>query len=340
MGEKDKIFEQLETQLNVCGWLGEGVNVIDSSLLHVKRLKKLSKSGQFDQSMFESLEINALAEIALSLVTTLQTIKGTLKTARTTLEDLDDIVITRSDNNSQSDSDMPSYSAVFSKSPAQSANTSPSLKDIRSVVQSTLMEDERKRNLILFGVEENVSVELKSSVAEVLEEIDHKPVIVSASRLGQPGSKPRPVKVVCESSDTVHSILKASSRLKLSDQFSNVYITSDKSPEQRLERRKLVSELKDMRAKGSDNTRYYIKGWKVNSEPKPADSDQNSVSISHDSLSEAQPKEAPLPPLPPHALKKAAEKLRGLRSREIKGRPGDIERAEKELQALQDRLCR
>ena len=35
-------------------------------------------------------------------------------------------------------------------------------------------------------------------------------------RFGQPGSKPRPVKVVCESSATVRSILKGSPGLKSS----------------------------------------------------------------------------------------------------------------------------
>ena len=46
-----------------------------------------------------------------------------------------------------------------------------------------------------------------------------KPVLVDVMRFGQPGSKPRPVKVVCESSATVRSILKGSPGLKSSKDF-------------------------------------------------------------------------------------------------------------------------
>ena len=50
--------------------------------------------------------------------------------------------------------------------------------------------------------------DLKDNVLEILEDIDQKPVLVDVMRFGQPGPKPRPVKVVCESSATVRSILK------------------------------------------------------------------------------------------------------------------------------------
>ena len=132
------------------------------------------------------------------------------------------------------------------------------------------MEDERRRRFILLGLsEEDDSVELKTSVAAVLEEIGHKPVISGVRRLGQPGSKPRPVKVVCESADTVHSILKASPKLKSSLLFSRVYIVPDRTPEQRLARKSLVEELKEKIETGPIGIRYYIKNGKVNDYEEP-----------------------------------------------------------------------
>ena len=111
--------------------------------------------------------------------------------------------------------------------------------------------------------------DLKDNVLEILEDIDQKPVLVDVMRFGQPGSKPRPVKVVCESSATVRSILKGSPGLKSSKDFSSVFIVPDRSPEQRLERQRFILKLKDeiedrycseLDPKG---TCYYIRNGKI-----------------------------------------------------------------------------
>jgi hypothetical protein len=164
-------------------------------------------------------------------------------------------------------SEMKSYSAVVSKS-TNNVNSTPRAT-IRSVVEDTLREDERKRNIILFGMKECDPEDLKDNVLEILEDIDQKPVLVDVMRFGQPGSKPRPVKVVCESSATVRSILKGSPGLKSSKDFSSVFIVPDRSPEQRLERQRFILKLKDeiedrycseLDPKG---TRYYIRNGKI-----------------------------------------------------------------------------
>ena len=53
----------------------------------------------------------------------------------------------------------------------------------------------------------------------------------------------RPVRVTVDKTDTVFEVLKAAKNLKQSE-HSNVYISLDKSPEERAERRKLVQEMK------------------------------------------------------------------------------------------------
>ena len=66
-----------------------------------------------------------------------------------------------------------------------------------------------------------------------------------------------PVRVVLRSKETVGAILGKSARLKDSDQYQTVFISPDRSVEERKERRELVARLKERR-KSEPN-----KVWKV-----------------------------------------------------------------------------
>lgn len=229
------------------------------ALVLVKESKSVMRDAAIELDDYKDQVIKSKSELA-------EIQKRLIARQDKRFEKLEGAVTNKIQNTLQSE--MQTYSAAVSKSPDQSGTTPLSANVIRSVVKTTLTEDERKRNIIIFGLEECDNKMLKTSVTEVLQEIGHKPIMTVVTRLGQIGTKPRPVKVVCESPDTVHSILRSSPQLKKSDKFKHVYISFDRTQEQRLEHRKLVSELKKRIAEGPRDTRFYIKNGKVVSDPE------------------------------------------------------------------------
>ena len=158
-------------------------------------------------------------------------------------------------------SELKSYSSVLQKSNIGQNTTTTALNNARSIkiaVKEIFTDEDRKKNIILFGLEEDENVSLDNKVNEVFLEIGQKPVLVQVVRLGQPTERCRPVRVSLKSSDTVHIIiLKDSPRLKSSARFSKVYISSDRTPKQRIKHKELVEELKNKIQE--DSSRH----WKI-----------------------------------------------------------------------------
>ena len=121
-------------------------------------------------------------------------------------------------------------------------------------------DEDRKKNVIIFGLEESTSdstTSLDNEVAKVFMEIGQKPVLSQVIRLGQQTGRCRPVRVSLDSSDTVHSILKESKNLKGSASYSKVFISPDRTPEQRIKQNELVCEMK--KKIQSDSSKH----WKI-----------------------------------------------------------------------------
>ena len=157
-------------------------------------------------------------------------------------------------------SELKSYSSVLQKSNIGQKTTTTALNNARAIktaVKEIFTDEDRKKNIILFGLEEGENVSLDNKVDEVFLEIGQKPVLVQVVRLSQPTERCRPVRVSLKSSDTVHSILKDSPRLKSSARFSKVYISSDRTPKQRIKHKELVEELKNKIQE--DSSRH----WKI-----------------------------------------------------------------------------
>ena len=72
----------------------------------------------------------------------------------------------------------------------------------------------------------------------------------------------RPVKFTVNSSETVFQILKKAKRLKDIDGFKNIYIALDRTLDERISRKKLVSELKEKR-QSDPNSRYLIRKGEI-----------------------------------------------------------------------------
>ena len=156
--------------------------------------------------------------------------------------------------------------AVNSKSSSETVVTEESLK---KAVRSAIEDEDRTKNLIIFGLKENDREKLDIKVADLFTDLNEKPR-VSASRIGIKGNdtdKPsgsacRPVKVKLASSTAAHQILQKARDLRNIEKYEAVYICPDRSPEDRAARRTLVLELKAAKANQPD-CKFYIKGGKV-----------------------------------------------------------------------------
>eukprot|EP00116_Pleurobrachia_bachei_P009289 sb/3469551/ len=116
-----------------------------------------------------------------------------------------------------------------------------------SVVKSD--EEDRSRNLIVFGLpEEPAGVTVDTSVASLLDELEERPPMTSCLRLGTASEgKTRPVKVSFESRDSLLVLLKKASVLRNSENYKRVYLKPDLSYDERVERRKAVKTLNELR---------------------------------------------------------------------------------------------
>ena len=128
---------------------------------------------------------------------------------------------------------------------------------IRSALASASID--RSCNLMVYGLAESDQHADRALVKELFEHLSEAPVLSEVVRLGKTGEEGsvRPLRVVLRSKETVGAILGKSARLKDSDDYETVFISPDRSVEERKERRELVARLKERR-KSEPN-----KVWKV-----------------------------------------------------------------------------
>ena len=86
----------------------------------------------------------------------------------------------------------------------------------------------------------------------------------TARRVGEvkPGAGKRPIKVTLRSPAIVKKILAKSPKMRDSAKFSDVYVSPDRTPDQRAKQRLLVEELK-RRKKDEPLKRHFIRGGRV-----------------------------------------------------------------------------
>ena len=77
------------------------------------------------------------------------------------------------------------------------------------------------------------------------------------------------MKVTLSSSSTANQILSEARKLRLSDKFTSVFISPDRTFEDRVKHRLLVQDLRKKKSSEPDK-RHYIKGGTIHSESKVA----------------------------------------------------------------------
>ena len=150
-------------------------------------------------------------------------------------------------------------------------------KKIKEAVKTAVVEQERLHNVMVYGLEESQSTdpdvsleEDKDQIAEVMHEVGVVSGNVIVERVGErKEDSHRPIRVNFERKEEVVNVLARARRLKDSSTFSAVFLSPDRTVEERKAHRKLVDEMKEKRSQ-SPNTIFYIKNNTVCSKPRPS----------------------------------------------------------------------
>ena len=150
----------------------------------------------------------------------------------------------------------------------------------------------RKKSIVVFGIEMSDSKSIKSRVdhdRKSFENLCQKGLDISKKiapkkiiRLGKKEDKERPMKISFDSYEIVGEILKSAPNLKKRDKddFKDISISSDKTPLERRERKKLV-ELRKLKQRMSDEkgekVKWIIKGNRVMIDRENAEEEEETL---------------------------------------------------------------
>ena len=158
--------------------------------------------------------------------------------------------------------DLKSWSAVVSRNCA-AAVSAPRLQ--AALQKSTKQEEDepRKLNLMVFGLPEDASeTDPAAEVTLLLEELGEKPPVSACTRLGaktEGSTRPRPIMATLSSRDSLLSILRKARDLRNSPNYNKVYLAPDRSPEERVERKRTLETVKRLRTENPDR-QYTLRG--------------------------------------------------------------------------------
>ena len=134
---------------------------------------------------------------------------------------------------------------------------------MRKVTSSPVVED-RSCNLMIFGLpEESGQKKVEDSVRGVMDSLNEKPVISKCSRVGSTAEgKVRPVVVSLNSRETLISLLKKARELKTTTAYSQVFLETDRTLAQRVERKRTLKTLSELR-RSQPEARFVIRGGAI-----------------------------------------------------------------------------
>ena len=140
---------------------------------------------------------------------------------------------------------------------------------LKKMVKSVVQEEDRSRNVVIFGLPEQKDENVEERVQEVFQEIGLKPT-PQATRVGKirNNNAKRPVQVSLSSHSVVHQVLCQVKKLRHSATFSKVYVRPDRSEEERAQDRLLVNEMAKKREMEPDKL-HFIRSGTIHSRDKP-----------------------------------------------------------------------
>ena len=162
--------------------------------------------------------------------------------------------------------EMKSYSdALTAKSVEMKSASKPTIKSIKRAVEEVVQEEDRNKNVIVFGMKEDDGEMIGEKVDELFGHLGTKPrheCVRIGVKKKDAAVKPRPIKVSMASSAHVSQILRAARSLSHSDSFKNVFVCPDRTVDERKARKEAVTVLQK-RIADDPNNKHYIRGGKV-----------------------------------------------------------------------------
>ena len=158
-----------------------------------------------------------------------------------------------------------------------SPGNSMSTEKLKNVVRSAITDGDRPKNFLIFGANEEMTCDdVEMHEKEIVDDmfgllkLTEKPAIEKIQRVGEKksDSNGRPIKVTLRSAAAVQQVLRKAKTLKTvkipgySFCYDKLYLSPDRSLDERKSRQKLVQEMKGMIAKDSSK-RYFIRNDKV-----------------------------------------------------------------------------
>ena len=235
------------------------------SLLSVANRKKIQDLNEKVLNC-NQVKKSDLASAIVTLVNILDSTHGVLKSASVKIEDLlsdqveDKKTIIQLQKKSLESKDkeiaavqstVKSEIKTFAEIVKSGTSSSVTTQNIQRAVKSAVSEDQRGKNVVIFGLQEDgnddrlrarVTVMTKL-IVEGRETAAVKDVIrIGAVKSGESGC--RPVKVSFENKEVATSVISSAKKLRQSPVYKSVYVSPDRSAEERTERKKLVSQLK------------------------------------------------------------------------------------------------
>ena len=168
--------------------------------------------------------------------------------------------------------EIKSYSSVVASNTSTPPAFSFTPDVLKKAVRTAIVEEDRSKNLLVYGLAENEGENLERTACELFLELGEKPRIHAINRIGRKGAgvnsdQCRPVKVTLASGTSVSQILTRTGRLKDTAQYNKVYVCPDRSFNERAVRKQLVSEMKKA-AKKKPHLYHCIRGGKICSKEK------------------------------------------------------------------------
>ena len=115
---------------------------------------------------------------------------------------------------------------------------------LKKVVQEAVTDEDRSRNVIVFGLSEEASKDLDIKISNLIEDVEEKPSFEAVRIEKQTDETNRPVKVCLRNTPTVHRIFLKAKKLRKLSVHPKVYVQPDRSPEERAKHRELVAEMR------------------------------------------------------------------------------------------------
>ena len=142
-----------------------------------------------------------------------------------------------------------------------SGKTSTTATELKEAVKAAVAEEDKSKNLMIFGKCEEQNEDVAETVAEILQDMNEKPRVVECIRVGTSRiGNPRPIKVKLCSADAVSNILRSAKHLKNSGNNTNTFIAPDRTREERAAHKKLVERMKEMVSEEPDKYHYIRRG--------------------------------------------------------------------------------